>query len=624
MKQDSASNYKPRGRVHTSPSNKLITMNKTYIEIGLVTGRRQYLTEILPDAVIPSNTILYKKLTGLGATYGEIKANRNSVIIEPNKPVIVGKCKDPKHSDDNLFAVHDGVYTDDIVLYMVQSKKQGKNLKILTTPESFYKVRNAFEEMEMDIRFECFLLFDECHKIIKDSGFRPHVSLPMDLFFECEQKALVSATPIDFTDVRFRDFTTIEIVPTFDYVKGLRIIATNNLLQTAKKILLQEERCFIFCNSTDMIYCLMKQLDVLDKSAVFCSEKSVDKLKCVKFNNASDVWDMSKMKQYNWLTSRFYNAVDIELEFKPNVVLISDCYLADYTIFDPHTDAVQCVGRFRNGVGNISLVTNTNPRFDIRSKEELMGTVKCLREDYERVKSFYTYATTNSARDAYKALLECSPYKELLDEQGRTCYYKTDYYINFHWVKGFFNNPGYLVEQYSQCGMFHITTDEEVYVLGEEERLMRTNPQMQIKEKRKVIIEQLGLICPCQTEMDYHLLQDLEKADEFIVKAYLKIGKSEIEKLNYNSKKINEAMIMADYNEKARGNEVQKLMANSFSVGQWYSASYIKSEMLRIFGLVGLKPKKAITSNTITDFFEAEKKEHKKKKGYLLVRSRIL
>ena len=83
-------------------------------------------------------------------------------------------------------------------------------------------------------------------------------------------------------------------------------------------------------------------------------------------------------------------------------------------------------------------------------------------------------------------------------------------------------------------------------------------------------------------------------------------------------------MIMADFNEKARGNEVQKLIANSFSAGQWYSASYIKSEILRIFNLVGLKPQKAVTSGTITDFFEAEKKEHNKQRGYYLIRSRIL
>lgn len=65
--------------------NKEITASKK------ANGKIQYLTEILPE--IPTNTILYKKLTGLGATYGELKANRNSIIIEPNKPVISGNAK---------------------------------------------------------------------------------------------------------------------------------------------------------------------------------------------------------------------------------------------------------------------------------------------------------------------------------------------------------------------------------------------------------------------------------------------------------------------------------------------------------------------------------------------------
>ena len=114
------------------------------IEINLSElGKVQYLTEVLPE--IPTNTILYKKLTGLGATYGEITAKRNSIIIEPNVPVIIGKCNDPKHKDDNLFGVYEGVYTDDIVNYLEKSKK--KYYKILTTPESFQKVKDAFEEL---------------------------------------------------------------------------------------------------------------------------------------------------------------------------------------------------------------------------------------------------------------------------------------------------------------------------------------------------------------------------------------------------------------------------------------------------------------------------------------------
>lgn len=597
-------------------------MKKTEIHIKKkADGKTQYLTEVLPT--IPTNTILYKKLTGLGATYGEIKANRNSVIIEPNKPVIIGKCNDPKHSDDNLFGVHDNIYVDNIIRYITRSQKQSKYIKILTTPESFLKVRDAFEEMDMDIRFDCFLLFDECHKVIKDSGFREYVSLPMDLFFECEHKALVSATPLEFTDPRFENFTMIEVIPTFDYVQNLHIITTNNVLATIKKVLEQQDKCFIFCNYTDMIFELMKQLDILDKSAVFCSENSVDKLTGLKFNNVSAVWDESKTQQFNWLTSRFYNAVDIELDSKPNVILLTDCYAADYTIFDPYTDVVQCVGRFRNGVSNICLVTNTNPRFNIRSKDELKGTISCLRDNYEQVKSFYTYATTNSAKDAYKTLLECSPYKDMLDKYGRTSFYKIDNHINFQFVKGFYNNSGYLVEQFALSGMFYITADEESYAIGDEQLLI-INTSALIKEKRKAIVQQLELIYPYQTEMDYQMLRRLERADKFIVDAYLKIGKSKIERLRYSTKKIKEAMILVDYTEKTRGDEVQKLIANSFNEGQWYSASYIKSEIQRIFGLVGLKPKKTVTSNTITDFFEAEKREHKKHRGYYLIRSRIL
>lgn len=42
---------------------------------------------------IPANVVLDKTLTGLGATYGEIHSERNSIIIEPNVPVIIQKQK---------------------------------------------------------------------------------------------------------------------------------------------------------------------------------------------------------------------------------------------------------------------------------------------------------------------------------------------------------------------------------------------------------------------------------------------------------------------------------------------------------------------------------------------------
>ena len=65
-------------------------------------SKSQHLTDIYPQ--IETNTILCKTLTGLGATYSEIKANRNSIIVVPNIPVIIGKCE--QHKKDNLFGVY--------------------------------------------------------------------------------------------------------------------------------------------------------------------------------------------------------------------------------------------------------------------------------------------------------------------------------------------------------------------------------------------------------------------------------------------------------------------------------------------------------------------------------------
>ena len=92
-------------------------MTKKEIILKKENGRIPYLTELLEDNKIGTNTILCKTLTGLGATYSEIKAPRHSIIIEPNRPVITGKCKDPEHKNDNLFGVYQGIFTDDIIVF---------------------------------------------------------------------------------------------------------------------------------------------------------------------------------------------------------------------------------------------------------------------------------------------------------------------------------------------------------------------------------------------------------------------------------------------------------------------------------------------------------------------------
>lgn len=587
-------------------------------------GKIQYLTEVLP--MIPTNTILYKTLTGLGATYGELKADRNSIIIEPNVPVIVGKCNDPKHKEDNLFGVYEGVYTEDVIKYL--EKSADKRTKILTTPESFQKVKDAFELMDMDIYGTCFLLFDECHKIVKDADYRSDITLPFDDFFLFNEKALVSATPISFSDPRFemQKFQIIRIEPAFEYKLPVSLIHTNNVLEQLKRTLdkLDATDICLFVNSTDMIYSFIKQLDIENESTVFCAKKSVEKLKNKKFKHAFEQWSKSRMKKYNFFTSRFYNALDIELEIKPTVIMISDVYFSEYSMIDPHTDAIQAIGRFRNGVNRVCHIFNTNPNLPVRTEEEIGIYLQVSKEVYDKIKTFYDCATSEEARNAYHGILKVLPFNQMLNKDGKENFFAIDNYVDEALLKSSYNAQEKLIASYRSNRLFDLDVESAYFPFGDFERLKKESKYASLKDKRKEVVRQLELLKgDDETEMIRNYKEDLRKADSFIYGAYEEIGKEMIESLDYSVKRIKEAMILKQHREKTEGTEFIQLIKNSFKVGQKYTKKYIKEELTRIYALTGVTPQKTITGQSIKEFFYVKEINTGGSRKFLLVESKI-
>lgn len=600
-------------------------MNTQIIQINKnENGKIQYLTEVLP--MIPTNTILYKTLTGLGATYGELKADRNSIIIEPNVPVIVGKCNDPKHKEDNLFGVYEGVYTEDVIKYL--EKSADKRTKILTTPESFQKVKDAFELMDMDIYGTCFLLFDECHKIVKDADYRSDITLPFDDFFLFNEKALVSATPISFSDPRFemQKFQIIRIEPAFEYKLPVSLIHTNNVLEQLKRTLdkLDATDICLFVNSTDMIYSFIKQLDIENESTVFCAKKSVEKLKNKKFKHAFEQWSKSRMKKYNFFTSRFYNALDIELKIKPTVIMISDVYFSEYSMIDPHTDAIQAIGRFRNGVNRVCHIFNTNPNLPVRTEEEIGIYLQVSKEVYDKIKTFYDCATSEEARNAYREALKVLPFNQMLNKDGKENFFAIDNYVDEALLKSSYNAQEKLIASYRSNRLFDLDVESAYFPFGDFERLKKESKYTSLKDKRKEVVRQLELLKgDDETEMIRNYKEDLRKADSFIYGAYEEIGKEMIESLDYSVKRIKEAMILKQYREKTEGTEFIQLIKNSFKVGQKYTKKYIKEELTRIYALTGVTPQKTITGQSIKEFFYVKEINTGGSRKFLLVESKI-
>ena len=82
-------------------------------------------------------------------------------------------------------------------------------------------------------------------------------------------------------------------------------------------------------------------------------------------------------------------------------------------------------------------------------------------------------------------------------------------------------------------------------------------------------------------------------------------------------------MIVKNYHEKTEGTEFIQLLKNSFKVGQRYTLKYIKEELTRIYGLVGVRPQKTITGQSLKEFFDTKPRKIRNSKALLIIEELI-
>ena len=208
----------------------------------------------------------------------------------------------------------------------------------------------------------------------------------------------------------------------------------------------------------------------------------------------------------------------------------------------------------------------------------------------------------------------------MLDKEGRKNYFAIDNYKDEALLKSCFNNRFGVFKCYQDNKLFDVFHVHSPFPLGDYERLRRENKSVSLKEKRKEIVRQLELLKgDDETEMIREYKNDLRKADPFIYGAYEEIGKEMIESLDYSVKRIKEAMVLKQYREKTEGTEFIQLIKNSFKEGQKYTLKYIKTELTRIYELVGVRPQKTITGQFIKEFFSVRECKKGNSKALLLV-----
>jgi len=442
--------------------------------------------------------------------------------------------------------------------------------------------------------------------------------MPMNDFFLFNRKALVSATPIGFSDPRFEEnrFEIIEITADYDYRQDITVTHTYNIAKAVGQYLEShnETVCF-FVNSVVEIYSIMNQFGLLEDSAVYCAPKSRSKLKVeYGFTNAHTEWSAETMKKYNFFTGRFFTAFDLELPYKPDLVMITDPYNAEYTMLDIDTDCIQICGRFRNGINSATHIYRVNPEIIAKSREQIEWEISAHEFAYTTIQTLYNSAENKESRFAFGAVLETLPFRKFQYPDFTKNWFAIDNEINEVLVQSQYQSDIFLKEWYTDCHFFNPTFTKCEYNENDE-KLKIVKKCRSVKDKRRKMVQLLSEIEEPFSEYALDYINDMRKIDPFIVDAYEVLGKERIEELKYNQRKMNEEMILAQ----RKGNKVVRLIKNFFSIGKDYLNDTIVNEISRIFETLNIHPEKEIKPSIILDYFQAVPFKSNGKRGYRLV-----
>ena len=591
--------------------------NKSVMEkIRAILHKGEWLLDALKRVgynMIPTNTILNKTLTGLGATHSEIHSKRNSIIIEPNVPVILGKLND----NENLEAVYEKCTPHNINKYL---KMDIPYKKIMTTPESFHKIREAAQKLNINIYKEYFCLFDECEKLTQDVDYRRKISQPIYDFFQFEQKAFVSATPLKMSHSEFerQNFQLIQIVPNYDYKKNLELVVTNSYYKRVRIVLdnlKDSKNICIFFNVTEGIADLIDNLGINDYK-VFCSQQSVNKLKKRGIINAYSQINYPLAK-YNFFTCRFYSALDIRIgKYKPDILVLTDLRTAQWTMIDPYTEAIQIQGRFRKKgnddvtYNSFTHITTIDANIHVRSDEEIKN----------RIEQFITnYNLLNGQKEMNefkkKAILEDMKnlkYQDLIDERGNINPFSIDNLYNEERVRAYYQSADKLYQAYLSTGFFNVTYNEVIECVGEDDIEKLKNTKIAIKQREQLLSLIVrseewfknGKITFEERELILNQLRKLPECD-YILTAYNKIGKDAIVSAEYKKSLIDKRVNEYDkvQAEQLRFSfEVLDAIKAEFPLGIYLSKEEIKQRLQLIFQENGIIFK--VTQETIKDYYD--------------------
>ncbi|GAB3164188.1 hypothetical protein [Telluribacter humicola] len=362
---------------------------------GLVTKyvirNGSYLGDVF-DSLPPG--IISKSETGMGATTLEFNTPRNSIIVEPIK--ITASSKAHKHGamyvgSETQYHLNK-VRKDTFLTYISNPSIQYK--KIVVVADSLWKVIDWIGDT---VYKDFHILIDEADSFQLDSLFRSSMESSFDYYklFPQDQRSMVSATMLKFSDPDLKDEPTTSIVYENPTVRSILLKYTTNLVgttsDTIQEVLIShpENKVMVAYNSVTNCYNLASHLvnsNLISKEDVriLCSISSKDKVGSYYHELNSDVLPA----RLNFVTSAYFTGFDLLESY--HIISVSGNSNKIHAISDNRLK--QIAGRSRPGVLSEIVIYDTVPNHNtemeytqeqlVEAAEQEIVALKCIDLNY--------------------------------------------------------------------------------------------------------------------------------------------------------------------------------------------------------------------------------------------------
>jgi len=369
--------------------------------------------------------------------------------------------------------------------------------------------------------------------------------------------------------------------------------------------------------ATSNICCVKVGLGIRNESKIFCSDKSVRKLKANGYTDVYNQIDLPLAK-YNFFTCRFFSAVDIEIRQKPDILILTNLKEATHTMIDPFTEAIQIYGRFREKYhrgqipfNSLTHITNLNPDMLVKNNREVNLMVQTWKQLYDYTQNQLSNATNPTVKQTLKNDLKNLSYAALLDENGTFNYFSLDNLHNEERVKRYYVNfNDWLNRAYRYTGHFNVNQSITHYPFVTSFQSANLTAT-QKREKIILKLEELSQhkinnptfdIEPYKEIWRKEVITTRENGD-LIVDAYDYLGKSIIVNIGYSRPaRLKEAIDKqkAIVKEKNLFSVILNEIKQKYTLNQTASKNDIKNFLIDVYRLNGIDI--SVTQTTIQKY----------------------